>query len=244
MQNFEKASSTVEITPLIEGFLSESSECWVIFDVDYTLTMPEIMLGKRSYPISKKNMMQALSGIKDKDSFDRTYSSSIFFPRRLIDEKTPEVLSDLRKMGAKVFALTAALGKESLRRLRFDRLKLMGVDFSDAFDFSEVLLDDIPPFLGYRACYSEGILYANGEHGPNCNKGRVLTSFMEKIGRKPSCIVFIDDRKKNLEDLQKTFENTDIKFLGILYIDEKEYEEVPCAAISEQLADLLTNGVL
>lgn len=243
-QKFTGITVLRELISLTSSFFSKSDNCWIIFDVDYTLTMPEIVFEEKSYGISKKNMMEALSDISNDKSFDRTYSSSIFLSRRLIDENAPEVIAELKKNGAKVFALTAALGKDSLRQLRFDRLKKMGVDFSDSFDFSEVLLDDIPPFLGYRARYSNGILYANGEHGPNCNKGFVLTSFMNKIGQKPTHIVFIDDRKKNLEDLQKTFENSEIKFFGILYADKKEYEEVPVDIIRKELTKLLSEGVL
>lgn len=131
-----------ELALLINPFLQERQNCWVIWDIGYTLTMPALMYEGKLCPISKKNLMEALSDISDTVLFDRMHAASIFFPRILIDKDAPNIINKLREKGL------------------------------------------------------------------------------------------------------KTFESSEVKFFGILFIDKKEYEEVPLGIIRKNLTELLSKGVL
>lgn len=241
--SFKTVSSMSEVPNLVDKFLSENpgeNGCWVVLDVDYTLTMPAMIHESKKCAISKESLSKVVVGIKDSKQFDRVISSTLFFPQVLIDEQTPEILYGLRKRGVNVFALTAAVGSEKHKQIRFETLRTIGINFSGAFSFTEASLDDIKPYSGQCPSFSNGVLYANGERDPNNNKGRVLASFMKKIKQSPSCIVVVDDRKRNLEDIEKSLENTNIKFLGVLYNDIKKYDDVPVDVLKKHISDVLT----
>lgn len=242
--SFITISSIREVPVLVNKFLSENSEknnYWVIFDVDYTLTMPMLVHENKKYVVTKESLTKAVEDIKDNEKFDRAISATLFFPQILIDERTLEILRALRKDGAKVFALTAAVGSEKHKRIREKNLNSMGVNFDEAFNFSEASLDDIKPYNDQRPSFSHGILYANGERDPNNNKGCVLASFMRKMWQYPACVVVVDDRKRNLEDIEKSLKNTNIKFLGILHNNVKKYNEAPASVLKKHISDVLKN---
>lgn len=48
----------------------------------------------------------------------------------------------------------------------------------------------------------------------NYNKGHVLDEFMKIVGRKPDKIYAFDDKKKNLEDVMKYCNDSNISFIG------------------------------
>ncbi len=241
---FKKISSVSEVASQVAHFLGQDSfdeNCWVIFDVDYTLTMPMLEYNERNYPVIQKSLNEILSEIKDRETLDRLCSSSVFLSQTLIEKQLPDVLKNLSQKGARVFALTAALGAEKLRKHRFQTLISLGVNFSGAFDFSEMDLDDIPPYIGYKSGYYNGVLYANGECDSANDKGKVLKSFISKVGKLPTHIVIIDDRKKNLEDLQLALAELGIKFLGLLYTNNREYEVMPEAFLRQRVHGMLNN---
>lgn len=237
---FRTITSIRDVPTLVDKFLSASpknSDCWIVFDVDYTLTMPTLIHENKNYVVTKESLSKAVADVKDNESFDRAISATLFFPQVLIDKTTPAILDNLRQKG-RVFALTAAVGSEKHKQVRSKTLNTMGVDFSKSFSPSEISLDDIKTYAGQCPSFSEGILYANGEMDPANNKGRVLVSFIEKIKKTPSCIIVIDDRKKNLEDIKKSL--TNIKFLGILYKNLSKYNDAPVEIVKKRISKVLT----
>ncbi|MCR5224484.1 MAG: DUF2608 domain-containing protein [Alphaproteobacteria bacterium] len=246
-EQFKRISSVNEVMPAVADFLGSDSfdkNCWIIFDVDYTLTMPTMMYEGRNYPITQRSLISILSEIKDREILDRVCSSSVFLPQTLIEKQLPDALKNLNQRGARVFALTAALGAKKLRKHRFQTLNSLGVNFSDAFDFSEMDLDDIDPYIGYKLGYYNGVLYANGECDLTNNKGKVLKSFIKKIGQRPTHVVIVDDKKKNLENLQAAVTELGINYLGLLYTDSKEYEDLPSDILKQRIEEMQRNLLL
>lgn len=240
--NFETISSIGEVPALVSKILSEETEkstCWIIFDIDYTLTMPALVHENKKYVVSKESLLKAVEKIKDDEKFDQAISATLFFPQILIDKRTPKILYSLRGKGRKIFALTAAVGSERHKQIRAKTLNSMNITFDKTFSFPEISLDDITPYAGQCPSFLNGILYANGERDPNNDKGRVLVSFMQKIQESPDCIVVIDDRKRNLEDIEKALSDTNIKFFGLLYDFPKKYDEVPTDILEKHISDVL-----
>ncbi|KKK55230.1 hypothetical protein LCGC14_3076640, partial [marine sediment metagenome] len=66
--------------------------------------------------------------------------------------------------------------------------------------------------------YKKGILFAKG-----IEKGRVLDQFLKKINFKPKSVIFIDDKLKYLDEVEKFCKKLKIKFLGLRYgyLDKK-----------------------
>jgi hypothetical protein len=86
----------------------------------------------------------------------------------------------------------------------------LGLDFSKTAP--HIHLDSIPA-SGGPTCYQKGILFA----GDYNRKGEVLLNFLAMNGQRPKRIVFIDDKYKNVEELEKVLAEQNIDYLGIYY---------------------------
>ena len=64
----------------------------------------------------------------------------------------------------------------------------------------------------------EGVMYANGTH-----KGLALKALLELKGLEYDAIVFVDDRKKNTDDVHEEFVNQDkIEVISYLYLRHRD----------------------
>ena len=73
-----------------------------------------------------------------------------------------------------------------------------------------------------QALYLRGILFA---HDYN-KKGDVFLSFLSEIQKMPTKILFIDDKKSNVEELEKTMSKYDVEYIGVYYTAYKYVKPV------------------
>ena len=80
--------------------------------------------------------------------------------------------------------------------------------------FTQKTIDLTPP-----AQFTEGIILTGGK-----NKGSVLSEFLKKTKRNFKKITLIDDKLKNLQDVNEATKKLNINFTGIRYgyLDNKE----------------------
>ena len=152
-----------------------------------------------------------------------TYSI-VTAPQKLLEpNKILTIIQSLQKNNIPTIAFTALLvgsinDLKNLKEHRFKALKNLGIDFSEAFSFKEILLNNLPSYDNNYPIYHQGILYTNGSQIPN-NKGAVLVAFLKKINWKPNYIMMVDDVPKNLTDIAEalnTWDNT-IQFKGLIF---------------------------
>ena len=239
----KEASCMNEVFSLIDSFLkNKKSSCWIAFDVDYTITTPALNIDNVEMPITKENFIQAFSEIKckTKEEIDIVLSSVLFTSNILVDQKTPEIIKELQKRdNVTVFALTACLYTRKIENIRFNTLNAHGINFQNAFEVSELILDKIPIYHKHFPKYSNGIIYANGENGSH-NKGMVMEAFMKKMQKVPQIFMIVDDRRKNIEDLYAIFskEYPDVEFFGILYHPKNDFQKIQPEILSEQISKI------
>ena len=226
-----------EVKQLIDEQDTGFRNCWVIFDIDYTLTIPTLFFQYKQWPITKESFFDILVKYKDKQIIDQILSSVVFFQQTLLDEDALSTLDAISKT-KRVFAFTACMNTEKTQNLRSKQLEHLGINFREAFEFSEIMLNEMPEYLGSHPGYKNGILYSNGESAPY-NKGNVLISFMNRINQFPDSVVLIDDRKKNLQDVDESLQNINRQFLGILYSDKQVREKTPVDILEEQISRVL-----
>lgn len=82
--------------------------------------------------------------------------------------------------------------------------------------------DEIPPCLkgedSDKPKFLEGVMYANGTH-----KGLALKRLLEELGDTYSAIVFIDDRKKNTDDVHEVYKNQgSVEVHNFLYLRHRD----------------------
>lgn len=205
-------------------------------DVDMTLIQsdhPAVY-----YPALKKYKEIYLSTFEKLSKAQRDIVNTLIvkmFPQRLVESNAPQIIKNLQEK-IKVIAFTASLtGKLSDLVdkgifLRWDQLQQMGFDFSKGFDetIQSVSFTDIPLYVGSHPIFYQGILSSNGEG--SSTKGETLVAFLKYIRSKnlkkeegaehyPKVVILVDDRMKNLTDVQDKLKAYDpsIVFIGIEY---------------------------
>lgn len=208
-----------EIVPL-----SLRNSDWILFDIDYTLTEPELSaLQMSTIKQDKQRFRDELAKFTPEQQLLIPVVMITQSPSKLMDPAAPALVKKFQNSGATVFGFTAAdtasipeIGSIPMWRQR--ELKRLGIDFSmqnpdSPLPNKEIEFSQFPSFRGTYPLYRDGILYCNVLP----TKGEVLVAFLEKIAQKPSWIVFIDDTLENLQSVETEMKRIGIPFLGIHY---------------------------
>lgn len=212
----------------IKKFISTPSSNveWIIFDIDYTLTVPshpalQMPLIKQNkqrfkeefakYTKEEQQLIPALIALKE--------------PRKLIDQKTSSLIKDLQNSGASVFGFTAlntSMGPEVgyIPSWRTKELQDLGLSFEESSPLPHKRIEffQFPPFRGTYPLYQDGVLYSN----VTPSKGEVLTAFLDVVEQKPTRIVFIDDSLENIESVEQAMAEKEILVIGLHYVQPQD----------------------
>ena len=124
---------------------------------------------------------------------------------QLTEVDAHELIIHLQAAGKKVIALT--LRSLPLKDRTVQQLAQLNIAFSKIIPHDEVAIE------GFKdARYAHGILFCSGN-----NKGDVLMRFLDQQGHAPRSIIFVDDKKKYLDMVQKHAHERKIEFLGFRY---------------------------
>ena len=221
----------VEINNIEEVYNYLTPNDLVIFDIDNTLVEPVQTMGSNQWfeYLKKKYLEEKKS---PKQAFDKAYKQwlkvqNVTEFKLVEEEKTRQLISNLQKKKQEVMGLTTR--GLCLSCSTIDRLKQLGIYLEKTAPSKKSMF-----FLNpLEVLYSEGILFTNGT-----NKETVFLQFFSLIGKFPSSVIFINDNKKHLEQVEKACEKKKISFIGLRYgyldekvknfradIAEKQYEE-------------------
>lgn len=213
----------------------KAEDVLIAYDIDMTLTQPDhpatYYPAIKKYAHVLKNIFKTLTLAQR----DVALTLTTNLPQRLIEKDSPEIIKNLQAKGAQIIAFTASLSgswKDDKNKTIFkrrDMLQTKGFNFS--FPGRVVSYMDFPKYVdGYPMLY-HGVLCTNGENGSG--KGKVLEAFLRQVGLnknntknyQPKVIVMVDDRKANLDDVQRVLaiSHADIQFIGIEYQGTFEY---------------------
>lgn len=217
----------------------KSEDILVIFDIDMVITlydhpafyMPnmkahkkaikEVLSDKRLTPLHKDLILNLI--VQEEKA-------------KLVEDDTQSILNAIKDKNIKIMALTAAMAGNInnivMEEFRYKTLKSMGIDFSKAFssleriEFKNLLANSFGHPLFYK-----GILFSNGESSFEDSKGLALVAFIKNlleqkiISHKPKVIVFVDDKRANIDSVKKhmTAYDSSIKVIGIEYLAGYNY---------------------
>jgi hypothetical protein len=229
--DFESVSFNCDIqmhkTNSVEVVLSHLDKAapgdWVIFDVD------EVLISLKDRVLRPKAL-----------DFSVPLYTSLFFPLtdpekvhlfgewvsqvevELISDELRDVIPKLKERGCMIMGLTSMVpgpgvcGKiPFMEDFRFHQLHNRGIDFRGSFNMDRLEID-LPEKEGRKPLFKDAILYARPY-----KKGEVLKSFLQQHGSTPPKIWFIDNDKKNVDDLFYFCRKSNIPYVGIEYLDEK-----------------------
>jgi len=209
----------------------------LVFDIDNTLVEPVGNIGSDQwYSYLEKAYLRdglepAAAEKKAGETWTRTLAKVKVKP---VEDLTPILVRAQQKRGVKILALTARGAEDA--PATFAQLKAIGLDLASSAVHQEDLSTEDKGF------YSRGVFFV-GE-GPD--KGKTLVAFLEKIGLKPTRVVFADDKPHHAKNVDAALTAAGIPCVAFRYgaADEKvrAFKEVMSEADEKAGAELLFHG--
>jgi hypothetical protein len=247
------AATMKDVQSKIEGVRQDKKpeDVLAAFDIDMTLIQPDHMAAY--YPALKNYRDIYKSIIENLTAEQRDILNTLLvqiIPQKLVEKETPQIMKNLQRHGFKVIAFTATLTgtfsscKDKTICLRSDQLQQQEFDFTTSFrDIVQcIIFTEFSQYAGSYPMFYEGVLSSNGER--SATKGQSLVAFLKYVGPNfqkktgkpgyyPKVIVLVDDRMKNLVDVEEKLKEYDpsIQFIGIEY--QGAFEIAPQAVSKE-----------
>lgn len=186
-------------------------DCWFLVDLDNTLFEAQQALGHANWFYDEIQQRQE-KGLTKEEAFNEFYPLWVkiqeICPVKSVEATTVPFLLDLQQRNIVIMGFTHRQPPVAAATIR--QVYSLGLDFSKTAP--QVHFDSVPA-SGGMTCYQQGILFA----GDYNRKGEVLLKFLTMSGNRPNKIVFIDDKYKNVEELEKVLEENHMDYLGVYY---------------------------
>lgn len=214
--NFHIFAVIVESNNLQDIYKYVDKNTAVIFDIDNTIVEASIdfdsWIPYRINELVKK-------GLDKKDSTVNTLNT-YYVLQQFVDLKpignSKKIISDLQRKKITVFALTNRSIPVLKRTL--EQMKAIGINFLATSPSKK----DINLAITHSAKFSKGIVFSASN-----DKGQMLFTFLDAIKYKPSKVVFVDDKLKNVKSVEKEVENHGIPYVGIRFsLQDKKKKEL------------------
>lgn len=203
-----------------------SPDTLLIVDIDDTLLIPQQTLGTDVWFLHRVTQNEGL-GLSKTDAFEKSLAEWEAVRHvtkvKIVEDGTDKVIADLQKKGIPLIGLTTqglALSTRTLQQLSSLNIHLTKTAPS---------LEDHYFINGHGVLYRQGLLFTSGTP-----KGQALLKLLDKIGYLPKRIVFINDKKKHLKDVEEAVTALGIEFIGLRY----SYSDKRVADFNKELADV------
>ena len=217
-EEIPKASSSaiVETKDISDVLRYVKPNTLVLFDIDNTLIEPLQTLGSDQW-FSWRIQYYAKKGYDPSQAVDLALMDWIplvcLTEVKAVEPQAPNLVRRLQEEGFVVMGLTTR--STILRARTFQQLASAGIQLARTAPSKEEVV-----FLNpYEVIYKNGILFTSGT-----DKGRALFTFLAAIKEKdPQEVLFINDKRSNLEEVQQACKERGVPFIGLRYgyLDDK-----------------------
>lgn len=190
-------------------------ETLVLLDIDNTLMEPTQTLGSDQWFCHRIDYHENL-GLNANDALEKALSEWMSIQSvtkvKVVEPGTAELVAELQKDGYTIMGLTTrGLG---LSTRTIFQLQSLGIDLTTTAPSKE----DVFFMNHHGVLFHGGILFTAGTH-----KGVALAKLLHQIEHIPESIVFINDKKQNIQEVEVICEKYGVPFTGLRYgyIDEK-----------------------
>ena len=215
-----KIIKTNDFQVIKDQIQSTENDTLVIFDIDNVLLQAKDY-SLRSYS-NEKEQKKAEKFFKEVNKrLTHEVISEILIQMKIepVDQRMVELINFTQKRGVKVLALTArGIGQfgiiPSLENLTVKELKNLGYNFDKSWiNIKEQIFDQLPSKHSKKfPIFKQGVISTCG-----VPKGKVLEAFLIYIKLHPVKILFIDDKRINIESVASFARKANIEFFGIEY---------------------------
>lgn len=182
----------------------------VVFDLNDTLMRTASTMGGDVW--AQKICKEAVaSGLTTEEALDRLvpfwHQVLMRTPVEPVESDTARVIAELQRRGCKMMGLTARYTEMAYPTI--GALRSIFIDFST----NSIASNDFTPRTPSPSKYIDGVVFA----GLQNDKAEVLVQFLEQNTVEFNKIVFIDDKKKNVEGMVKAAQALNKSYIGVWY---------------------------
>lgn len=150
---------------------------------------------------------------------------------KAVEPNTPSTIQIIKDNKIPILALTTRGGDLMPATLR--QLGSLDISFENGLFANLTFMLEDRGKVGSRAgLVTNNIIFCNGR-----DKGACLKQVLDRVNLKPPKIVFVDDKLKNVQQMQKMCDATRIPYLGLHYTYLADKLDVDLAAADAELAN-------
>jgi hypothetical protein len=180
-------------------------------DIDNTLARTPGMLGSDQWFYGMFTFYAQEKGISFDEAIAQLVPDYVAIQKKTplspVESITPFIIQDLQSHGYCVLGLTAR--SFTIIERTYEQLNEIDINFTHT---KNINFDPIDGSLGHPYHYKYGTMFCG-----NNNKGHVLFALLSQLNKHPHCVIFIDDKLKNIHAVEQEVERHGIKFIGIRY---------------------------
>lgn len=185
-------------------------ETLFLLDIDDTLLIPVQTLGTDAWFLSRLNYHLQM-GNEYPLALDKSLAEweavRHLTDVKIVEDGTDHIIDEMQKNNIAIMGLTTQ--GLALATRTIVQLASLSIDLSKTAPYSQ----DCYFINGKQGVlYRQGILFTSGT-----SKGEALIKLLDLIDYHPKHIVFINDKKTHLEDIEKSVELTNMTFTGLRY---------------------------
>lgn len=219
------SSKIIETYHLVEVMPFVNEKTWCLLDLDNTFFEGKQALGHADwfYDELQKRIKQGMTKEQAmQDLYPEWIKVQQICPVKSLEANTVSLLSELQKKGVVMMGVTHRHTTVVDATLR--QVQSLGFDFQQTAPWKEDLI--VP--AKHPTLYTQGILFVCDLN----SKGDVFQQFLALIEQKPQKIVFIDDKRKNVEEMEAMCEREGIEYIGVFYRAIEKADKVFSAEIA------------
>lgn len=202
-----KIIETAHVADAIQ-FIDEDT--WFLVDLDNTMFEAKQALGHANwfYDEMQQRLQNGMSREEAiRDAYPGWIKTQQVCPVKPLEENFVPNLIALQSRGITVMGLTHR--QPSVAQATVRQVASLGFDFiTTAPSKDSFVVPAASPTL-----YLQGVLFVSDYN----KKGDVFMPFLSMINKSPKKVVFIDDKRKNVEELEQTLSKYGIEYVGIYY---------------------------
>lgn len=216
----------VETITIADAIPYIDNDTWFLVDLDNTTFEGKQALGHTEWFYDKAYKLMA-EGMTLEDATRECYPEWIEVQKacavKPVEAAFAPAIIGLQQKGIVVMGLTHR--QPSIADSTDRQINSLGFNFVPTAPFSKTFSVPSPtPTL-----YENGVLYT-GEYN---KKGVIFIDFLSLLGKKPKKVVFIDDKRKHVEEVESALTSIGIEYIGIHYRAIENAERVYFPEIAE-----------
>lgn len=201
-------------------------ETWLLVDLDNTTFEGKQALGHTEWFYDKAHIHMK-NGMTLEEATRECYPEWIEIQKvcavKPVETAFIPALTRLQEQGIVIMGLTHR--QPSLVDSTLRHVNSLGLSFVDSAPVKDTLI--VPSQTPTK--YIQGILFT-GEYN---KKGEIFVRFLSIINQKPKKIVFIDDKRSHVEEVERALMGLGIEYIGVHYTAIEHVEKVYFPEIAE-----------